>query len=51
MHSEFWQLTGWKDIDRPTTWVVEWGLLDFMKLKYKMNLGTNMKFSTNQNQE
>jgi hypothetical protein len=32
-------------------WVVEWGLLDSMKLKHEMNLWTNMKFSPNQNQE
>jgi hypothetical protein len=32
-------------------WVVEWGLLNSMKLKHKMKIWTNMKFSTNQNQE
>jgi hypothetical protein len=38
MHSEFWELKGWTDINRQTIWVVEWGLLDSMKLKHKMKL-------------
>jgi hypothetical protein len=29
MHSEFWELKGWTDINHQTMWVVEWGLLIF----------------------
>jgi hypothetical protein len=32
-------------------WVVEWGLIDCMKLKHKTKLWTNMKFSPHQNQD
>jgi hypothetical protein len=49
--SEFWELKGWTDINHQTMWVVQWGLLDFMKLKHKMKLWTNMKFSPPQKQE
>jgi hypothetical protein len=38
MHSKFWELKGWNDINSQTMWVVEWGLLDSMKLKHEMNL-------------
>jgi hypothetical protein len=38
MHSEFQELKGWTDINRPTMWVVEWGLLDSMKLNHSMKL-------------
>jgi hypothetical protein len=38
MHSEFWELKGWTDINHQTMWVVEWGLPDCMKLKHKMKL-------------
>jgi len=31
-------IEGWKDINLQTVWVVEWGLLDSMKLKHKMKL-------------
>jgi hypothetical protein len=51
MHSEFRELKGWTDINRQTTWVVKWGLMDSMKLKHKMKVWTNMKFSPNQNHE
>jgi hypothetical protein len=44
MHSEFWELKGWTDINHHTMWVVELGLLDSMKLKHKK------KFSPNQNE-
>jgi hypothetical protein len=38
IHDEFGELKGWTDINRQTMWVVEWGLLDFMKLEDKMKL-------------
>jgi hypothetical protein len=38
MHSEFWELKGWNDINHQAMWVVEWGLHDSMKLKHKMKL-------------
>jgi hypothetical protein len=38
MHSEFWELKGWNDINHQTMWVVEWGLHDSMKLNHKMKL-------------
>jgi hypothetical protein len=38
MESELRELKGWTDINRQTMWVVEWALLDFMKLKHKMKL-------------
>jgi hypothetical protein len=31
-------IDGWTDINNHTIWVVEWGLLDSMKLKHKMKL-------------
>jgi hypothetical protein len=49
MHSEFWELKGWTDINHQTMWVGKWGLLDFMKLKHKVKLWTNRKFSSYQN--
>jgi hypothetical protein len=36
MYSEFWELKDWTDINHQTTGVVEWGLLESMKLKHKM---------------
>jgi hypothetical protein len=45
MHSEFWELKGWTDINSQTIWVVECGLFDSMKLTNKK------KFSPYQNQE
>jgi hypothetical protein len=51
MHREFQELKGWTDINHQIMWVVEWGLLDSMKLKHKMKLRRNMKFSPNQKQE
>jgi hypothetical protein len=40
------------DEHQPSNYVgSRWGLIDSMKLKHKMKLGTNMKFSPNQNQE
>jgi hypothetical protein len=50
MHWEFRELNGWTDINHQTMHVVEWGLLDSMKLKHKMKLWTNIKFSPNQYQ-
>jgi hypothetical protein len=50
-HNEFWGLKGWTDINCQTMRVAEWGLLDFKKLKHEMKLGTNKKFSSNQNQD
>jgi hypothetical protein len=38
MYSEFRELKGWTDINHQNIWVVEWGLLDYMKLKNKMKL-------------
>jgi hypothetical protein len=38
MYSEFRELKGCTDINRQTMLVVEWGLLNSMKLKYKMKL-------------
>jgi hypothetical protein len=38
MHSEFWVLKCWTDINRQTMWVIKWGLLDSMILKHKMKL-------------
>jgi hypothetical protein len=38
IHSEFWELKDWTNINRQTMWVVECGLHDFMKLKHKMKL-------------
>jgi hypothetical protein len=38
MHSEFRKLKDWTDINHQTMWVIEWGLLDFMKLKHKMKV-------------
>jgi hypothetical protein len=38
MHSEFWELKGWTDINNQTMCVVEWGLLDSMKLYHKIKL-------------
>jgi hypothetical protein len=49
--SEFLDLKGCSDINHLTMWVLEWGLLNSMKLKHKMKLWTNMKFSPYQNQE
>jgi hypothetical protein len=51
MHSEFRELKGWTDINCQTMWVVECVLLDSVKLKHKMKLGANMKFSPNKNQD
>jgi hypothetical protein len=45
MHSEFWELKGWTEINHETMWVLEWGLFDSMKLTHKK------KFSPYQNQE
>jgi hypothetical protein len=36
VHSEFWELKSWTDINHQHMSVVEWGLLDSMKLKHKM---------------
>jgi hypothetical protein len=44
MHSEFWELKGWTDINHQSMWVVKWGLLDSMKLKHKMKLWTTWNF-------
>jgi hypothetical protein len=38
MNSEFWELKDWNDINRQTMWVVEWSLLDAMKLKHEKKL-------------
>jgi hypothetical protein len=38
MQSDFQELKGWTDINRQTKWIVEWGLLDSMTLKYKIKL-------------
>jgi hypothetical protein len=38
------EIEGCTDINCQTLWVVEWGLLDSMKLKHKMMVGTNIKF-------
>jgi hypothetical protein len=38
IHSEFWELNGWPDINHQTMWVVKWGLLVSMKLKHKMKI-------------
>jgi hypothetical protein len=38
MHSVCQELKGWTDINHQTMWVVEWGLLDSMKLNNKMKL-------------
>jgi hypothetical protein len=45
------RIEGWTDNNCQTMWVVEWILIYFMKLKHKMKLWTNMKFSPNQNQK
>jgi hypothetical protein len=36
MHNEFQELKGRTDINHQTIWIVEWGLLDSMKLNHKM---------------
>jgi hypothetical protein len=51
VHSEFQVLKFCTGINRQTTWILEWGLFDSMKLKHKMNLWTNMKFPPQQNQK
>jgi hypothetical protein len=33
-HSEFRELKGWTVINHQTMWVVEWGLLESMKLRH-----------------
>jgi hypothetical protein len=38
MHSDFREWKGWTDINHQIMWVVEWGLLDSMKLNHKMKL-------------
>jgi hypothetical protein len=38
IHSEFCELKGWTEINHPTTWVGEWGLLYSMKLKHEVEL-------------
>jgi hypothetical protein len=45
MHTEIWDFKCWTDFNQETMWVVQWGLLDSMKLKHKMKLWTKMKFS------
>jgi hypothetical protein len=44
MHSEFRELKGWPDFNCKTMLVVEWGLLDSMKLNHKMKLWTTWNF-------
>jgi hypothetical protein len=38
MHSEFQELKGYTDINSQFMWVVEWGIIDSLKLNHKMKL-------------